>query len=347
MFNRTFGLEFEHISKLDHYAFAELLTANRILIDRYATGHSRCPEGCYSGWQVKTDGSISVQEPYLYGVELVSPPLTFKAIPQIRKALELARLHGGVNSSCGLHVHVHAPELANYAITSGIEIRNMLETNWSAIESVLFSYVPLSRRSSDFCHTGINYSERYQALNLTPLGSPRRTVEFRLHSATLNPNKALSFVALCIAFVDSVVARKKLKKIDPTLKMAVQPKLIKTRKGGEFFLHRTADQWLIEAPKVNVTVPTLKKAFDEYKNDLSLTAKTYLPAFHYPHFGNAMTELCRQLNVNGIFRGYIEDRYDYMMRKYGAMNAENDNRNIVDDEADYYNEPDFNEREAA
>jgi hypothetical protein len=94
----------------------------------------------------------------------------------------------------------------------------------------------------------------------------------------------------------------------------------------------------------------LLEAWKEYQKPLLLSGGSYLRAFHYPHFGNAMSKLCDWLDLNGMFRGYAEDRYDRMIRKHGPVNDVFPEASVVEDEEDYYSEPELDEsdyREAA
>src|SRR3990167_2620724 len=109
MKNRTFGFEFECISQRDWSHIAAGLVKLGITVDAYATGEISCRNHCYSGWQVKTDGSISSTNEYPYRVELVSPPLTVDNMKQTRAALRYIPDFSRINSSCGMHVHVGAP----------------------------------------------------------------------------------------------------------------------------------------------------------------------------------------------------------------------------------------------
>lgn len=350
MIERQFGIEFEHLSKLSHHDMANLLAEHKVPVDQYATGTHRCPEGCYSGWQVKTDSSITAVEKYPYGVELVTPPMTFKQANEVRRALKVIVKHGGVNSSCGLHVHVHAPEFSRMREDSG-DFR-LFELAWLYVEKVFFSYVPLSRRRNDFCRPGVDLGERYQALNLQPLLSDddrRQTVEFRLHSGTLNYNKALAFAYLCTHFIQRMVDMRQLwldkrdKILAPDLYSDQPVKLIKNRKGDDVSLERKDRKWRIKSKAGAIEVDDLQKAFTEFGKDLNLLGRYYLIAFRYPTYGNAMTELCKLLSLEGPFRGYLEDRYERMLAKHGVMgNSVTDE--AVEDEDDYYSEEDFDDR---
>ena len=344
---RKFGIEFEHINKLSIPQLAKVLRDNHIPVD----GREGSSGREYSGWQVKGDGSITQQEKFPNGIELASPPSTIKDFPQFLKTLELVAKTGGVNSSCGLHVHVHTPELA--ATLAGRNVNKVwqeyVSQSWLAIEKIMFSYMPPSRRMSHYCRPGIQWSTKYQAINFSPLHDGRQTVEFRLHNATLNPVKAVAFAMLCRGIIEALSKQVKFPtKLEPTTKMHTKPQLIHTPRGGEFYLQRDKNgKWLIEAKKFKTEMEELPVAFKELKKELHLTGKDYLSAFHYPQYGNAMTELCELAGVTGMFRGYIEDRYERMLKKHGAADAKTQQQRLVPDEADFYHEPDYDPADEA
>lgn len=338
--HRKFGVEIEHISRLSHRETVEQLKNFNLPVDDYATGHTRCPNGCYSGWQVKTDGSITVQGEYDYGIELVSPPMSPASFGELKTAVGIANKYGAVNSSCGLHVHISAPELS---ISQDERTKVAKITNeWNKIEQVVFSYMPLSRRANTNCKAGITTLDRYQALNIDPLFSPRRTIEFRAHSASLNYDKIVSWVMLCLKFVDRLVIDKPLELVDPKMMLKVQPKLIKPRDGTTFYLHRPQPNWVIEAKKLSKEFIDLKHAWNEMKEPLKLPGLNFLSDFRFPIYGNAMTQLCHELGVKGVYRSFIEDRYDRVTKKFGFYNSSQNITTLFgDDEEDFYREPDY------
>ena len=336
---RTFGLEFEHISSLDIGQLRSLLEHNDISLESAQSHRDRT----YSGWQVKGDGSISAQEKYPYGIELTTPPLVQKDFQQVVKAVGLAKQHGGVNASCGLHVHVAAPELVGVLVThSSHEWQEYVVRSWQAVEPVLFSYIPMSRRTSTYCRPGIQWATKYMAINFSPLHDTRRTIEFRLHNSTLNPVKAFAFAILCRNFVDALVNKQVFAAIKPDVLKATTPRLIHTRHGGEFYLQRDeTGKWLIECKNLKVETDLLAVACKDHRKQLRLDSKKYLPAFHYPHYGNAMGDLCESLMVNGMFRSFMEDRYDHITKKFGVIGAKALKSKPLTDEDDFYHEPDY------
>jgi len=350
--NRKFGLEFEHINAIEHNDLALALSKAKLPVDRYATGRQHCAEGCYSGWQVKSDLSVSTSSKYPYSVELVSPPLLLSDVAQIRKALSVVRPTAAINSSCGLHVHVSAPELGeNILDRSMAHWRTHIEKAWSNVEKVFFTYVTPARRSSDFCRPGVNWTRKYSAMNVSSLVN-RPTIEFRLHSPTMNAKKAVAFAALCVSFLDFVVgAKNKTPVVEPDLMLDVPPKSI-VNKTGQFYLHRVFDKsnssngsngskrnWIVEREQTHREFPTLLMAHESMKTELGLSGKTPWLAFHFPDYGNAMSELCKMFKVPSVYRSYLEDRYEYMFMLYGPVVDLDCRRVVVEDEDDFYNEP--------
>ena len=342
MSQRKFGVEIEYISQLSHPDMVLKLKQFGLPVDDYATGYAHCPNGCYSGWQVKSDGSITPQNEYEYGIELVSPPMSLSGFSELKSAVGIANKYGAVNSSCGLHVHIHAPEL--YASRHNAAQLNKITTEWNKVEPVLFSYMPLSRRGNTHCKAGIVLSDRYQALNLEPLYSPRRTLEFRSHSATLNYNKIASWVMFCLKFVDHLSNGESIEAIDPKAILKVSPKVIKHKGGSMFYLHRPQPNWVVESKGLLVEKQflDLKHAWDDLREPLKLPGLSFLSDFRFPMYGNAMTQLCHELRIKGIYRSYIEDRYDRITKKFGFYSsAQNITTVFENDEADFYTEPDY------
>lgn len=336
---RRFGLEFEHISKIEHQRLRNRLTEAGLEIDDSETSRA------YLGWQVKSDGSISTQPEFPFATELTSPPITIKNYKEVVKVLEIASHFGGVNSSCGLHVHVHAPELAsvlfNRPNTGWLEY---ISKTWAAIEPVMFSYMPMSRRHNNYCRSGVQWTTKYMAMNFSSLLEERCTVEFRLHNSTLNPMKAFAFAVLCRNIVEAMVSQKELPVLQARVIKPTQPKLVHTRHNSQFYLQRDEKgRWLIEHKNDKLEADNLGVAFKEFKRKLKLTGREYLPAFHYPRFGNAMGDLCEWADYNGAFRSFTEDRYDRMVAKHGVMNVTRADSgvDIYQDEENFYHEPEL------
>ena len=339
---RRFGMEFEHASSQEYSILERALASAGVATDPFATGHPTCPQRCYNGWQVKTDGSISGEDGHRYPVELTSPPLTLRDYKQVFTALRVVRPHSRLNSSCGLHIHVAAPELRGVATgraEGAEEWREKIKATWLSVEPLFFTYVVPSRRNNDYCLPGVNWTHKYRAMNLNPLGG-RGTIEFRLHSGTLNPHKALAFAKLCLYFVEYMV--KERARAFPELKLDVElpvpPKRILHKKHA-FHIQRVDKRWVIEEGRQVFTFETLRLAHKELRTHLELPENPFV-AFHMPQYGNAMTQLCKQLGINGLSGSYLQDRYDTMLLRYGPWSPGAASL-VVSDEANFYNEPDY------
>jgi hypothetical protein len=333
---RKFGIEFEHISTIDRSALGRVLAENKIVIS--SGGH-----GDYSGWQLKGDGSITPTGKYNNACEIASPPMLANKYQELIRALEIVSKYGAVNSSCGLHVHVSAPELS-LVVFNNAKWQQYVTSVWQAIEKLMFTYVPPSRRNNHYCRTGVVWNNKYQAINLSSLQSIRRTIEFRLHNSTLNPLKAFSFAVLCQAIVETISKSKPIVPILPDSKFNTMPKRIRTKLGGDFVLQReVSGKWMIEAKNFKTECGELNEAFKEFKRQLKLEGGNYLEAFHYPYYGNAMSQLCDWVGINGLFRGYLEDRYERMLKKHGVADNRSPQERLLPDEMDFYSEPDLDE----
>ena len=338
---RTFGLEFEHVNKLTINQLASAMITAKVAVDPNGINHTNYD---YRGWQVKPDGSIHGQNDYCYGIEIASPPMTFRDYPAIKTALKVAKLTGGVNTSCGLHVHVFAPELRGVlALRPNDAWREYVTNVWQNIEPVLFSYVPPSRRSSSYARPGIVWGRKYSAFNTAPL-TERNTVEFRLHHSTLNPMKAIAWAALCHSIVEFMVKRMADPgKLNPITRFEGTPKLVRTRSGTEFYLQQEkSSRWLLEASKLKLKSEfnSLAEGYNDLNKFLKLDSTRYLPAFHYPTHCNAMARLCDLVGLNGVFKSYLADRYERNLKKHGVANVNGERESsLLPDNEEFYNEP--------
>lgn len=171
-------------------------------------------------WKIVHDGSLS--GPVGTG-ELVSPPTT--NVDEIERVLRAAASAGAtVNRTCGLHVHV---DMQGATISTWRRLFKL----WCRYEDALFSVLPSSRRSNTYCMKiaplfrgaydpgmsrifdriealgtlreltdNVMAQSRYYALN--PQANWRHgTVEFRLHSGSVNASKVRRWIRLCQTIV--------------------------------------------------------------------------------------------------------------------------------------------------
>ena len=356
---RTIGIEFECVSQHNHENIARELINAGVLVDTYATGHYRCPEHCYSGWQVKTDASIVGEPGYAVGVELASPPITLWRTARLRRVLELIRTHSKVNLSCGTHVHVSCPELFALWSSNRDDTHSLVQAEWDKVCNVLFSYVPLSRRYNQYAQAQLNLRDHRSALNMA--SGSTQTLEFRMHQGTLNARKIWAFASLCVAIVENLVEMVQAyappwgpllgdipfsrvsSVIEPTLSTNVPPK--KLLLGREsFYIQRVDKKWILENKKSTVEYPDLLAAYHELKDKLRL-GKDHLRAFKYPNHGNAMSKLSQILGLYPSQAGYLEHQYEKMLNKFGPYDPNalpSVTQMIMPDEVDF---DDLNELE--
>ena len=228
----TFGVELEIIPVAgSEVGFQGRIT--RALRDAGYTARENRHFGTeYSVWQVKPDCTVYVTRAgrKYFGTEVVSPVLTADAdgFEQVRRVCALLEEHGATaNVNCGMHVHVG---VGNKSVD---ELKNVVRA-YGTFQKQIESVLPKSRRADGskarWCRpiwnqinrvqkldqirraTTVNelhhfisgaYSShgRYSVLNLTKYVN-YGTLEFRQHSGTIDPNKAVNWAKFCVNFVD-------------------------------------------------------------------------------------------------------------------------------------------------
>lgn len=170
-------------------------------------------------WKIGDDGSVrrslsQEEQRDFRSMELTSPKLWgYEGFREIRRVLSIWREIGGaVNASCGFHVHIDA-----FGFTRD-ELKRLVLV-WAKIEPVIFYLVSKSRRHNSFCcwlrkNSGAAANiidpfisriemNRYHALNLDAVNH-YKTVEFRIHQGTMNPDKVINWVIFCLKLVQKV-----------------------------------------------------------------------------------------------------------------------------------------------
>lgn len=191
-------------------------------------GRSPCVVGGYhhgvqipglpEGWNAQSDASITANPQTGYtGMEIVSPKLKGReGVESIRKACQWIKQHGGmVKPCCGFHVHVG---LNRHLTTVNINKLIMLCKYW---EPALYAITgTISRERGGYCmprtetlaKTLIQYAtirdkstndERRRLLNLQPLSSPKKTVEFRVFSGTVNFTKIMAYIQIALGLCEA------------------------------------------------------------------------------------------------------------------------------------------------
>lgn len=171
------------------------------------------------------------------GREFITPKLSGIIGKTVLKTLcgELMKSHATVNKTCGLHVHIDMTDVIN----SVTKIKDTF-LFYLAFEPVIFSYLPMSRRTNRFCmplsefyHAqeiadcrdqekleAIWYREqsketrenrkqhkydesRYAGINFHSLFA-HKNIEIRYHSGTVDFNKIDMWIKLHVAIIDAI-----------------------------------------------------------------------------------------------------------------------------------------------
>ena len=193
--------------------------------------------GLASGWNAQHDSSLGRAPRGYEGVEIVSPILRgAEGLRQINQAIGwLQGLDARVNTTCGLHVHVGFPNdrreitkllhlVANFetAIYASTGTKSRETSHWSA--PITDSHRELAFGASDLSGMGHAVRDRYHSLNLTNLiyGS-KPTVEFRAFAGTLNYQKIVGHVRLCVGLVERTLTRTRRTGWDAKTPVATSP----------------------------------------------------------------------------------------------------------------------------
>jgi hypothetical protein len=162
-------------------------------------------------WGVKNDGSVSNE-----GLEIATPVLYgSRGRDELSQVLDyVAREGAQIDTTCGLHVHHSAAHLTPQNVWDCV-------LTYKHFQGAINSILPPSRSSNSYCNR-IDYVGsrndgparnstlkemadghwgRYYVVNLSSL-RVHGTVEFRQHSATLNPEKTLNWVDLTRAMLN-------------------------------------------------------------------------------------------------------------------------------------------------
>lgn len=146
------------------------------------------------GTEYHGDGSVSGPQGE-YGGEYVLFPASGDAlIERIETVTERMQDMGlKVNKTCGLHVHIDSRDKTIYQVED-------IARAFDAVEDLFFDMVTASRRDNSYCRAGSLRQEnaRYHALNWRHAFRKYQTVEFRLHHGTLDADKIIQWIALCL-----------------------------------------------------------------------------------------------------------------------------------------------------
>lgn len=224
---RTYGIEIEAACKVDQSELAYILNMafeenpETRVYHAYAEGYEHTTDGQNRHkWYVKYDSSILIDSNYQYRCEVVTPVL------QGREGLKIVKIvcnvlkdYCKINIGCGLHVHhgIKADE------TDGL--RNLIN-QWLTFEKDFFSVLPNSRQRNNMAKALTRYvtgpmphnmsvrrwwrtylNDRYYAINMESYWL-RGTVEFRLHSGTVEYRKIKNWLVATQEFCNKALTGK-------------------------------------------------------------------------------------------------------------------------------------------
>ncbi|MDR3154496.1 MAG: amidoligase family protein [Deltaproteobacteria bacterium] len=226
---QTFGIEIETVGlrRGDIAKAIAKATGGRAKYDAapnggYGRWETLLPDG--RSWKVVRDGSLSGG---IRSGEAVSPILTEADFPMVRRVAEaLSDAGARADSSCGLHIHVGAPEMTGPEMANLVKLTAKMESYFTpafGIEprrihrycrpvekrllAALKARTPETREEfadmwyeagGDLSREHKYNSSRYHGLNLHALFF-QGTVEYRYFNGTLDPAKIVSYALFAMA----------------------------------------------------------------------------------------------------------------------------------------------------
>lgn len=227
--NVQFGVEVECFFPQE--AFTQL----GLVLGNYHNG-ALCPatvDPQRLGWKCESDGSLGNSRPpasagTFVGCEFVSPPLRgIEGFEEIFRFVKLLQDKGAViTRSCGLHVNVglegvtagqtvHHERCRNF-VRRFMHFFSMHENGMmqiggrrsrvnnyycASMKQFTAAYSFASRETVQKFLGLINYYGRYRTINLANLNSRTPRFEFRIFAGTVNPLKAIGYVAVALGLV--------------------------------------------------------------------------------------------------------------------------------------------------
>ncbi len=241
--NRLIGIEIECVVPIIgsgensdvQRLLAQVLTNQGIRSIARSYTQQAVPSGC----KLAVEHDMSLRDESKYAglrwskIEVKTVPMAWREVEEVLpQALEIICYCGArVNYSCGLHVHHHLPEVVERP-----EVVRSLQHLWWRFHKVMYGVVAQSRQANTYCHApqqadatqyddcrsyarlcgALRQVNRFNGLNLTNLASEnRRTVEWRLHSGTVDWEKIRAWVLATQRWTEHAVSRNCHYKPDP------------------------------------------------------------------------------------------------------------------------------------
>lgn len=227
----TFGCELETLCDRDRLENNGLAIADYHSHETTASIPRYLPSTSFDDgrWRAESDASIHSESRNMPGVEFISPVLL--GSPGLTHLLSTASylrrtFLADVNDSCGFHIHIGIPETASLSVINRL---TALVANHEL--GLLAATGSPKRATSTYCHPikdrfkDVRFADsplasqvgpernfarqKYHTLNLSPLFTDNRTVEFRIFSATLSPLKIAAFTQLALGLVELAFSTKR------------------------------------------------------------------------------------------------------------------------------------------
>jgi Putative amidoligase enzyme len=167
------------------------------------------------GWRAERDGSIKTFAPNRKGCEFVSPKLRgFEGLQQVEQALDKINERGArVNETTGLHVTCtwsgDAAALARLISLVGNHERALFaSTGTKRRERTIYTKRIKPYGNKDSAKQRCE-ADRYHLLNLTHLARGSNRIEFRVFAGTLNKEKVLGYIQLCLGLIELALNSKR------------------------------------------------------------------------------------------------------------------------------------------
>lgn len=205
----------------DLHSFTQLKYDGSIEVHESDSTCAHCAENCSCdlsidshevGCECNCAELSAIEESQKYGHELVILGSESKIADRVNRVIKLLETHTNsqVNPSCGMHVHL---DCRNRDVEK-------VYTNLWAMQSLLYSMVPVSRFKNKYCQPSPYPSfeaqrdncERYAGINARSF-KEHKTVEVRIHSGTLNATKIINWITLLTKIAHASIPQ------EPTLNM--------------------------------------------------------------------------------------------------------------------------------
>lgn len=215
----TFGIEIEC------FLPAATVSERNIIVGGY---HSPIQvPGLPAGWKTGRDGSLHTRKRGMIAMEIVSPILRgregLEQVVEVYRILNEWGVH--TNASCGLHIHVGTGNGQRSLRHNARALKNLVHLV-AQFERALFALTGTKRREHgtyagpvSSCYraiadlTSVDQAQvvatKFRALNLCPLFSGKRTVEFRVFQGTANVTKVVGYVQVVLGLVARAYAMKR------------------------------------------------------------------------------------------------------------------------------------------